>query len=318
MDKIRISVIGAGRMGSFHARVIKKNENAVLTGVYDTIEERSNALANELSVNSFKTLDDAMLASDAIVLATTTTNHIEVALKAIERGKSILIEKPIASTKEEALQIVTASEEKGITLSVGHIENFNPAFIAASRFLNEPVFTESHRMTPFAGRGSDVSVVADLMIHDIEMLLRFMGEPESIHASGGNVLTGNIDIASARISFASSDGMPKVANVTASRISDRAMRKMRVFCKGCYVSIDFASKTASCIFADEYDGIPDTAVTFNIGDSLFHRYEIPVSLTDPLTEQLTDFIDSIKNNREPLFREEEDIELLLRYLKYYR
>ena len=291
---IKIAVIGIGKMGNYHMQKVIAHDNAELTGIYDIDNDKAKKIAEERKRKSFDNIEDAISNSNAIVLASPTTTHYEIARKILKAGKHILIEKPIASSIEEADELVALAKENSVKLAVGHIENFNPALVAAFDYIQNPVFVEAHRLSPFVGRGIDVSVIMDLMIHDIEILLRIMGKIKDVHASGGQILTNNIDIASARIGFEKG-----IANVTASRISDRSMRKMRIFSKGGYVSVDFANKQTEIILAPNFPDIPDDADEFPIGDITFYRMAPKIEANDQLFEQLSDFIMAIDSDREP-------------------
>jgi len=292
MNKLKICVIGTGRMGNFHSQKVKANPNALLTGIYDPDPEVSSKVAESLDVRSFADINSALAENDAVILAAPTQTHAEIGLKIINEGKHLLVEKPIASQSDGARLLVEAAEKKNVVLAVGHIENFNPAFQASLPFINDPIFVESHRLSPFVGRGIDVSVVMDLMIHDIEMLVRLMGDVISIEASGASILTPNIDIASARLTFEHG-----VANVTASRISDKPLRKMRFFNYGGYASIDFGAKTSEVILSKKFPDIPENSLKMSIGGEDFYSFKPQIKEIDPLYEQLDDFIFSI-NNRE--------------------
>ncbi len=273
-------VCGVGHLGFHHARILKGLTNGKVR-IYDRDSERLDFVSEELAVEKTDSLEELLDLCDTIVVASITTSHHEVVMKALNAGVHVLVEKPIASTVEEALEMVELAESKGLVLAVGHTERFNPAVIAAASLINEPLFIEGHRMAPFRPRGTDVSVVMDLMIHDIDLVLSFVHSPVvSVHASGVPVLSSNVDIASARIQF--ENGC--VANMTASRISRNQMRKLRVFQKDNYISINFAEKKVS-------------ALRFHSGDIV----PVPVEIDDrdALTAELTDFLNAVEFNTEP-------------------
>jgi predicted dehydrogenase len=210
-------------------------------GIFDIDSERSRAVASELNCRSFEDIDTLLEDCEAVSVATTTTNHCEIALKVIEAGKDLLIEKPIAASLDEADQIISAAESKGVKLMVGHIERFNPALAALKNHDIRPRFIEAHRLAVFNPRGADVAVVLDLMIHDIDLALYFVQSPVAeISASAVAVVSNTVDIANARISFENG----AVANLTSSRISLKPMRKLRIFQSSGYFSLDFAEKKA--------------------------------------------------------------------------
>lgn len=237
MSNLKISIIGVGHLGKIHAKLWKENENTKLEGIYDSNSENAIEVSENFKVKNFNSIDEAIDASDAIVIATPTTTHYEIAKNAIEKGKHCFIEKPITQTYEEAKKLCELSEKYKVKIQVGHVERFNPALSVLKKTEVEPLFIEAHRLAQFKVRATDVSVVHDLMIHDIDLVLSFIdSKVKSIDANGVSVLTEKVDICNARISFENG----AVANLTASRISPRPMRKMRFFQKDSYLSIDFA------------------------------------------------------------------------------
>lgn len=241
MSKIKYGVIGVGALGRHHARWASQIEAFEFLGVYDIDRTRSDEVASGLKARSFETLEALLEACDAVSIAVTTSNHCEVALKVIEAGRDLLIEKPIAATLDEADRIIAAAESKGVKLMVGHIERFNPALAALQKHKIRPRFIEAHRLAAFNPRGADVAVVLDLMIHDIDLALYLVKSPvREISASAVAVVSDTVDIANARLSFENG----AVANLTASRISIKPMRKLRVFQSSGYFSFDLAEKSA--------------------------------------------------------------------------
>ena len=233
-----VGVVGVGSLGFHHARILREVPGAEMVGVYDLDPARAARATAELGVRAFPSLDDLLARTEAVVVAVPTTRHAEVALPALERGVHLLVEKPIASTLEEADRIVEAAEARGLVVATGHVERFNGALRACEAYLDRPRFVESHRLAPFNPRGTDVAVVLDLMIHDIDLVLGLVGrDVESLHAIGVPVLTGSTDIANARVVF--EDGA--VANITASRVSLERMRKIRFFQPSGYISLDLAA-----------------------------------------------------------------------------
>ena len=236
-NRIRIGVAGVGHLGAIHARLWKDHDDAVLVGVHDADNERARAIAAEHGVPALATFEELIEAVDAISLVTPTSTHAELGLTALRAGVHCFIEKPITATYAEAAPLIAEADARGLVLQVGHVERFNPAVLALRATTLDPMFVESHRMAQFKPRATDVAVVHDLMIHDIDLVLHLVQSPViEVRASGVAVVSDTVDIANARLEFANGC----VANLTASRISQRPMRKMRLFRRDAYVSIDFA------------------------------------------------------------------------------
>jgi predicted dehydrogenase len=236
----RAGVLGVGSLGFHHARILRDVAGAEMAGVWDDDPARLAHVAQELGVRAFRSRDELLESVDAAVIAVPTTAHAEVALAALDAGVHLLIEKPIAHTLEEANAIVSAAAAKGLTVQTGHVERFNGALRACEPYLEDPRFVESHRLAPFNPRGTDVAVVLDLMIHDIDLVLGLVGRGvEALDAVGVPVLTPSTDIANARVSFENG----AVANITASRVSFERMRKVRFFQQSGYISLDLAAGT---------------------------------------------------------------------------
>jgi predicted dehydrogenase len=277
VDPFRIGVIGVGHLGSLHAKMLADMPGVRLSGVYDADPARTAEVALRYGTRAEGTLDALLDSADAVTIATTTNAHCAVALRALERGKNVFVEKPITQTVAEADALCTAASGRGLIIQVGHIERFNPAILALEKYTIEPMFVESHRLAQFNPRGTDVGVVLDLMIHDIDLILAFVHSPvRAVEANGVAVVSDSVDIANARIQF--ENGC--VANVTASRISQRKMRKMRLFQKSGYISIDFSEGTAE-VFRLVGEDEPETKGTMMLGElgSGKHRrkivYELP-------------------------------------------
>jgi predicted dehydrogenase len=236
--ELRLGVIGVGSLGFHHARILSGMAGVRFAGVFDTSEARLAEVAARLSAPAAATLDALLDGCDAVVIAVPTSAHEAVALAAIERGVHVLIEKPIAPTLAAADRIVTAADAAGVLVQIGHVERFNAALRACEPYLEEPLFVESHRLAPFNARGTDVAVVLDLMIHDLDLVLSLMKRPvSSLAAVGVPVLTPSVDIANARLEFEGGG----VANLTASRVSLERMRKIRFFQRSGYISLDLAA-----------------------------------------------------------------------------
>ena len=236
----RVGVLGVGSLGFHHARILREVPGAEMAGVFDDNPARLETVASELGVRAFRSREELLENVDAAVIAVPTTVHTEVALPAIDAGVHLLIEKPIAATLDEAERIVAAARAKNLVVATGHVERFNGALRACEPYLEDPRFIESHRLAPFNPRGTDVAVVLDLMIHDIDLVLGLVGRPvENVDSIGVPVLTPSADIANARLSFENG----AVANITASRVSFERMRKIRFFQHSGYISLDLAAGT---------------------------------------------------------------------------
>ena len=240
-SNLQISLLGAGHLGKIHANLLKQIPEVELAGIYDIDQAKSQSAARELNCRAHDNLQDALIRSHAVIIAAATTAHYDLALDSIFQGRHVFIEKPIAATVEQAQEIVQSAKEAGVKLQIGHIERFNPAFKAIAGIELRPQFIEVHRLAAFNPRGADVAVVMDLMIHDLDLILQMVKSPlKTLHASGVEVVSSGVDIANARLIFDSGC----VANVTASRLSAKKMRKMRIFQRNGYISLDFAAGQA--------------------------------------------------------------------------
>lgn len=301
-SKLAVAVIGAGHLGSLHAKMLAQIGEAGLVGIYDIDQSKAVALAAEVKTRVLRGVEEAIEAASALCIATTTRSHFEIASRVIEAGRHVFIEKPITETIEQARGLVKLAESKKVKIQVGHIERFNPAILALEQYRLQPLFIESHRLAQFNPRGTDVAVVLDLMIHDIDLILSLVkSRVTRIDANGVAVVSDSADIANARLQF--ENGC--VANVTASRISQNKMRKMRLFQKDAYISIDFAQGLAEVFrLVDEND--PNTRSTMLLGkieQGARKRaivYEQPeVREVNALKHELELFVRSIRNNVEP-------------------
>jgi predicted dehydrogenase len=264
MDRIRTAVIGVGHLGRHHARWYKTIKESKLIGVYDIDQAKCRTVADEWQVRAFDDLSQLAGEVDAVSIAVPTTSHFEVAKQMIEANIHCLIEKPIASTVEEAGALTELSGKHNIILTVGHIERFNPAVQALKEYEIDPRFIEAHRLAAFDPRGTDVAVVLDLMIHDIELGLHLVrSKVKKIEASAVAIVSDSADIANARLTFENG----AVANLTASRISLHAMRKMRIFQKSGYFSLDLAEKRADIYRLAESDTESDKGMRIPLGKS---------------------------------------------------
>ena len=235
---LRIGVAGVGSLGQHHARIVADMVGVESAGVFDMVASRAHEVTGKLGVVAHGSLDALLDHTDALVVAVPTTHHEEISIRALERGLAVLIEKPMAPDLAAADRILEAARRSGAIVQVGHVERFNSAVLAAEQYLDQPLFIESHRMAPFSTRSTDVAVVLDLMIHDVDLVQSLMGTPiQEIAASGVPVLSSSIDIASARLTFEGG----AVANLTASRVSLERVRKVRIFQRSGYLSLDLAA-----------------------------------------------------------------------------
>uniref|UniRef100_A0A7V3E7X1 Gfo/Idh/MocA family oxidoreductase n=1 Tax=Ignavibacterium album TaxID=591197 RepID=A0A7V3E7X1_9BACT len=313
MKKLKVGVVGVGHLGKLHTKMFKSIENCELIGVYDANGETANSVAQEFQISAFNSLDDLLKNTEAVSIAATTSAHYHLAKKAFEFNNHVFLEKPITATIEEAEELVKISAEKKLNLQVGHIERFNPGLLALEHYITDPKFIQSDRLSQFNPRGTDVAVVLDLMIHDIDIILSFIKSPvKNIEANGVEVVSDHIDIANARIQFENG----AVANVTASRISQKKMRKMRIFQKDNYLSLDFVTGVS-----EVYRLLPvDTPVTNNsisfgeigIGDKKKRLvYEQPETKeVNALQYELQLFVNSVLNNTKPVVSGEDGLRAL--------
>ncbi|HET7322535.1 MAG TPA: Gfo/Idh/MocA family oxidoreductase [Longimicrobiaceae bacterium] len=290
-----VGVVGVGSLGFHHARILRDVTGARLVGVYDADAERAASVAEELGVRAFPTLGALLAEIEAAVVAVTTTAHEAVALEAIEAGVDLLIEKPIAATLEEADHILARAKERGVRIATGHVERFNGAIRACEPYLEEPRFLESQRLATFGPRGTDVAVVLDLMIHDIDLVLGLAKTPVvHLDAVGVPVLTPSIDIANARLRFEGG----AVANITASRVSRERMRKIRLFQPSGYLSLDLGSGKGEFLRmrADAASFTPGEAVP-QLAD-IVERVELESDGKEPLRAELEAFVAAVRGERE--------------------
>lgn len=237
-DKLKIGVVGTGHLGKFHTKLLKEIDNCEFVGIFDVDSERAKLIGEEFSVNVFSSLKEMFNNVDAVSVVTTTSAHYEIVKKAFDADKHVIVEKPITASISQAEELVKIAEDKKLIFQVGHIERFNPALLAVEKYNLKPLFIQTDRLAQFNPRGTDVAVVLDLMIHDIDIILSLIkSKVKEVHASGVAVASDNLDIANARIQFENG----AVANVTASRISQKKMRKMRIFQRDAYFSLDFDS-----------------------------------------------------------------------------
>lgn len=297
MNPTKTAVIGVGKLGKNHARWLSKIEACDLVGVFDIDVESCSKIADGLSVQAFSSLAETLSAAEAVIISTPTTAHHATALEALESGAHVFIEKPITRTCAEAREIIACAEKNSLTVAVGHIERFNPAYLALRELSLRPRFIEAHRLAAFSPRSSDVAVILDLMIHDIDLALSLVSSPvESIQASAVPVLTDYADIANVRIGFANG----AVANLTASRVSLQSMRKMRIFQESAYYSLDFAAKVADMYHLtddDDTSAMAAEGLSIPLGESgrrIIHQQKSVCAGEDMLKMELESFLSAVR------------------------
>jgi len=296
---VKIGVLGAGHLGKIHIKLILQIDNFELVGFYDADKETAKKIAEEFGIKAFNSIDELIDAVDAIDVVTPTIAHFDCAVKTLKKSKHLFVEKPITNTVEEARKLIDLAEEANVKVQVGHVERFNPAFTSAVPFIKHPMFIETHRLAQFNPRGTDVSVILDLMIHDLDIVMSIVkSNIRRISASGVAVVSDNPDIANARIEF--DNGC--VANLTASRISLKNMRKTRIFQRDAYISIDFLEKEAEVVRLSTVEGEPDPlSVTIDLGEGKGQKqiyFEKPeVGTNNAIKDELTSFANSIINNK---------------------
>jgi predicted dehydrogenase len=293
---IRIGLAGTGHLGKIHLRLLKEIADFEVVGFYDANPETAAAVSAEFGVPAFASLTDLIDQVQALDIVTPTVAHHACALEAINKGRHVFVEKPLTTTLDEARELIARSEAMGVKAQVGHVERFNPALLAVQDMGMQPMFIEGHRLAQYNPRGTDVSVVLDLMIHDLDVVLSMVKSPvREIHASGVPVVSETPDIANARIEF--ENGC--VANLTASRISLKNMRRLRVFQKNCYLAVDFLEKKTELIqIADEADA-PEIKgkFSFQVDTGKATKYLVyeqpPVIQVNAIKMELEEFASSI-------------------------
>lgn len=298
---LKVGVIGAGHLGKIHLRLLQQSEKYELIGFYDANEAYAQQIATEFNYTYYSNLEQLLQEADVIDIVTPTPAHYECAKMVIAAGKHFFIEKPITNTVEEAEEIIHLAEQKGVKGMVGHVERFNPAFKAVKSSIMNPMFIETHRLAEFNPRGTDVPVVLDLMIHDIDAILSVVNSKvKNINASGVSVISETPDIANARIEF--ENGC--VANLTSSRISLKNMRKSRFFQKDAYISVDFLDKKCEVVKMKDAPEVPgDFDMILQNAEGVkkqiyFENPDIPTN--NAILEELETFADAINNNTEPV------------------
>ena len=318
-NKIRTAVIGAGALGKEHARLYAALAQAGViefAGVYDVSEATARTIAEKNGVRAFATLDEAAAASDALSIVTPTVTHFNIAKKLLQQGKHLLVEKPMTDRAAQAAELVQLAQQNRCVLQVGHVERFNPVFRYLQEVATDPRFIEVHRLSPYPARSTDIGVVLDLMIHDLDVVLAFVQSPVvSIDAVGIPVLSASEDIANARLRFANGC----VANLTASRVSPERMRKIRVFCGGprtCYISLDYRaqegfiyriaregeeeSSILKKVLAAKLGMGKDSAIVSEFGGKRIVREPVPIAKDEPLKLELQSFVECVRAHQTPV------------------
>ena len=298
---LKAGVLGAGHLGKIHLRLLKQSEKFDLVGFYDADKDNGKKVEAEFGYKFFDTIEALIDAVDVVDIVTPTLSHYDCAKQAIKKGKHIFIEKPITNTVEEAETIRTLVAEHGVKGQVGHVERFNPAFTAVKDQLDSPMFIEAHRLAEFNPRGTDVPVVLDLMIHDIDVILSVVkSKVKNVSASGVSVISDTPDIANARIEFVNGC----VANITASRISLKNMRKTRFFQRDAYISVDFLEKKCEVVKmkdAPEQPGDFDMILQNAEGIKKQIYFDNPeISANNAILDELESFANAINTNTTPV------------------
>jgi predicted dehydrogenase len=282
MSKLRIAVVGIGHLGSIHAKIYREIPNCELVGVCDIDSARLEAISGSLGVPAYRDYRDLFSKVDAVSVAVPTKSHQQVAFDFLKNGIHALVEKPFTLNLKEADSLIREAAKRKLILQVGHIERFNSAFAATRKLINHPIFIECHRLSPFPNRSLDVGAVLDIMIHDIDIVLGLVpSKIKKIEAVGVNVLTQFEDIANSRITF--KNGC--VANLTASRVSDEIMRKIRIFQEDTYISLDYKDAQAS---------------VYRKTGKQISKIDLPIEKEQPLQKELLSFVECVSNNQEPL------------------
>lgn len=296
---MRVGVVGVGYLGRFHARIYNDMPGVELVGVADTNHETADRVASEYETRAFYDPLALLDEVDVVSVVVPTSLHRQIAIPYLEKGIHMLLEKPVASTLEDAKVIVETARKHGATLQIGHLERFNAGIMALADHVNEPRFIEAHRLGPFVERATDVDVVTDLMIHDIDIILSLVGEKlASISATGTPVLTNHVDIANARLEFVNG----AVANVTASRVSSKKFRRIRVFGRNSYRAINFVDQQLEVAYPGD---IPEGQ---NYPEIVYESHSITPS--QPLDAELAHFIDAVRQGNKPLVTGEDGMEAL--------
>jgi predicted dehydrogenase len=286
MDTVKVGVVGIGHLGNYHLQKYHKIPNCKIVGVADISVDRAQKAAGTYGCSAVSDHRKLIGSVDAVSIAVPTISHHSVAKDFLEAGIDVLLEKPIATTIEEADDLVAVAEEKGVIFQIGFLERFNPAIVALTTLMGKPLFIETHRLHPFFERGTDVDVILDLMIHDLDIILHFVKSPiQSVEAVGVSVLSDKVDIANARITFSSGC----VANITASRVTGKTMQKIRFFGLEGYHAVDYEKR--ELISLSKRAGAD--------GKIEIYGNPVEIKLRDPLEEEIRAFLDSVISRKPP-------------------
>ncbi len=295
---LNVGIFGVGHLGKFHLNNWKEIENVNVVGFYDPDDKTAAEVEENYQLKRYVSVDDLLNDIDIADIVTPTQYHFELCEKAVRKGKHVFVEKPITKNLEEARRLINMVREANVKMQVGHVERFNPAFVAAKEYSNNPMFIEVHRLAQFNPRGTEVSVILDLMIHDIDIILSIVkSDVKNIYASGVAVITDTPDIANVRIEFLNGC----VANLTSSRISMKKMRKVRLFQKDAYIGIDFLAKKTEVIKLK--NTTDDNVFSFDIDTPSGEKKTIAIANpeikeSNAIKEELVSFIHAIENNTE--------------------
>lgn len=298
---LKIGVVGAGHLGKIHIKCILQISKYQLVGFYDSDPTNAKKVSEDFGVKSYKGIDELIDDVDVIDIVTPTLSHFNIASMALKKFKHVFIEKPVVTTPAQALELIQVAEEANVKVQVGHVERFNPAFIAVADQINNPLFIETHRLAQFNPRGTDVPVILDLMIHDLDIVLNVVkSDIRKVSASGVAVVSDTPDIANARVEF--DNGC--VANLTASRISMKNMRKTRIFQKDAYISIDFLEKKSEIIsMTEDIDTNDPLAMVLDLGENKKPKQikmaKPEIIPSNAILSELESFADAIKFNTVP-------------------
>lgn len=298
---LKVGVLGAGHLGKIHLRLLNQSSKYELVGFYDPNQDNAQQVTAEFGYHSFSTIEELINLVDVVDIVTPTLSHFDCAKLAIQAGKHVFLEKPITNTVAEAEELIALTKIHGVKGQVGHVERFNPAFQAVKSMIETPMFIETHRLAEFNPRGTDVPVVLDLMIHDLDAILSVVKSPvKQVNASGVAILSESPDIANARIEF--ENGC--VANVTSSRISMKNMRKSRFFQRDAYISVDYLEKVCEVVKMKEAPEVPgDFDLIFQNAEGVKKQiyYNNPeVQPNNAILDELETFADAINNNTTPV------------------
>lgn len=310
---LKIGVLGAGHLGKIHLKCIQQIPEYELIGFYDSDVANAQKVAEDFNLKAFDSIESLIDATDVVDIVTPTVSHFSCAAQSLKKSRHVFIEKPVVATPEEANELIALARKAKVKVQVGHVERFNPAFLAVQNSLNNPLFIEAHRLAQFNPRGTDVPVILDLMVHDIDIVLSSIrSKVKSISASGVAVVSDTPDITNARITFENG----AVANLTASRISLKNMRKARFFQKDAYITVDFLEKQSEIVRMKSISKEPDDpmAMVIDLGEGKGSKqisFEKPdIGPVNAIKMELEKFYEAIINDKTPAVSIEDGVEVL--------